>query len=160
MRPMLTSAAIGIAKAGGLGAFTERLPQGGPRGSAEFDAVFVLASSAAYAPEPNAPFPHLALPFDPQTGSLLPEIWERWLAHDPLTRIPSHQDALERMSLIFLDAGDVDEHGLQFAARQMATALESIDVRVVHEEYPGGHRHTSYRYERSLPLMICALERD
>jgi len=159
MRPMLTSAAIGLAKAGGLTAFTERLPQGGPRGSAEFDAVFVLASSAAYAPDPSAPFPHVALPFDEETGSLRPEVWQRWLEHDPLTRIPNHREALQMMSLVFLDAGDVDEHGLQFAARQLASALDAIKVPLVHEEYSGGHRHTSYRYERSLPLMINALQR-
>ncbi|HJL50142.1 MAG TPA: alpha/beta hydrolase-fold protein, partial [Polyangiaceae bacterium LLY-WYZ-15_(1-7)] len=71
MRPMLLPAAIAIAAAGGLEAFAERVVDGGPRGGMEFDGVFVLASSAAYAPEPAAPAPHCALPMDLRTSELL-----------------------------------------------------------------------------------------
>lgn len=160
MRPMLTSAAIGLSKAGGLGAFSGRVCEGGPRGSAEFDAVFVLASSAAYSPDPTGPFPHARLSFDERSGNLRPAVWEEWLAQDPITRIEASQAALKQMSLVYLDAGDADEHGLQFAARQLATALAELGVQVTHEEYAGGHRHTTYRYETSLPLMVGALNRE
>jgi hypothetical protein len=68
MRPMFTSAAIGLERAGGLAAFAQRLGDGGPRNTPEFDAAFVLAASAAYSPDPDGSFPHVALPFDPVTA--------------------------------------------------------------------------------------------
>ncbi|MCA9529672.1 MAG: alpha/beta hydrolase [Myxococcales bacterium] len=158
MRPMLTTAAIALDRAGGLEAFAARLPDGGPATSAEFDAAFVLAASCAYAPEPDAPPPHCALPFDPRTAALRADVWERWLAHDPLVRVPDHAGALAALALIFLDAGSRDEHGLCFAARQLADAMTGAGVPVTFEEFEGGHRGTSFRYERSLPLLVAALE--
>jgi enterochelin esterase family protein len=160
MRPMLTSAAIAIAKASGLRAFAERVVEGGPRGAMEFDAVFVLAASAAYAPEPTAEPPHCALPVDLATGEVIPEIWSRWLAHDPLALIDSRAEALSRMRAIYLDAGDVDEHGLQFAARALEARLAAHGIPVVRHEFEGGHRGTSHRYAISLPYLISALGKD
>lgn len=158
MRPMLLPAAIAIEQAGGLATFAERVVQGGPRGGGQFDAIFVLACSAAYAPE-DGPAPYCALPMRTDTGELIDDAWAKWLAHDPLPRIPSCADALKRMSGIFLDSGDRDEHGLQYAARLMRDAMKTAGVDVHHEEYEGGHRGTSYRYERSLPWLIERLER-
>jgi len=157
MRPMFVSAAIGLEQAGGLEAFCAALPDGGPRGSAGFDAAFVVAASAAYAPEPERPLPSCALPFDPRTAELVPEVWARWLSHDPLGRVLTSRAALAEMALVFVDAGNRDEHGLAFSARLLAEGLAEVGANVVHEEYEGGHRGTSFRYERSLPLLVDAL---
>ncbi len=157
MRPMLTRAAIAIDRAGGLAAFCERVVDGGPRDAFEFDAIFVLASSAAYAPQPEGPFPYCALPFDPRTAELDPAVWERWLAQDPLRLVPERGKALGQMSLVYLDAGNRDEHGLHFAARLLDDALRQVGANVDFEEFDGGHRGTSYRYETSLPRLIGAL---
>jgi enterochelin esterase family protein len=158
MRPLLTTAAIAMAKAGGLGAFAERVVQGGPRGAMEFDAVFVLAASAAYAPEPSNDPPFCALPVDLATGELVPEVWARWLAHDPLRLVDARADALRSMRAVYLDAGDVDEHGLCFAARALEASLAKHGAPVVRHEFEGGHRGTSGRYAVSLPFLIEALE--
>jgi len=160
MRPMLTTAAIAFDRAGGVEAFARAVTEGGPRGSMDFDAVFVLACSAAYAAEPEAPFPHLELPFESDTGVLRPAGWARWLAHDPLERIAAHADALRRMERIFVDAGDRDEHGLQLAARLRARAIREHGIGVHHEEHEGGHRGTSHRYTRSLPDLLRHLHAD
>lgn len=159
MRPMLTSAAIAIDRDGGLPAFAERIARTGPRGQSDFDGVFVLAASAAYSPDPDGPAPWAALPFDPRTAALRPEVWSRWLRHDPVVRLPDATDALRTMRHVFLDAGDRDEHGLQFAARVLADGLRDLGVPVTHQEYDGGHRHTSYRYDESLPILVAALAR-
>ncbi len=159
MRPMLTHAAIAIDRAGGLAEFCERVVEGGPRDAFEFDAIFVLASSAAYAPDPDAPFPHCALPFDVRTAQLEATVWNRWLAHDPLRLVPERREALRQMRLVYLDAGNRDEHGLHFAARLLHDALREIGAAVHFEEFEGGHRGTSFRYETSLPRLIEALER-
>ncbi|MEM1415763.1 MAG: alpha/beta hydrolase-fold protein [Myxococcota bacterium] len=165
MRPMLTSAAIAIDLAGGLEAFcasvdAKRL-EGGPGGTGAFDALFVLASSAAYAPEPGIPRPHCALPMDPRSGELVPEVWARWLDADPVVRLAKDASAranVAKLQLVQVDAGNRDEHGLHFAARRLAAALGEAGAKVAHEEFEGGHRGTSWRYMHTLPALIGALE--
>ena len=156
MRPMLTSAAIAFDQAGGVRAFAEEVPKQGPNGASQFDAIFVLAAAAAYSPSPSE-FPFAELPVDPGTGELRSSSWVRWLEHDPLRRIDASTAALQRMSLIYVDAGSRDEHGLHFAARMLAKALSERELPVQYEEYEGGHRGTSWRYEVSLPQIVEAL---
>jgi enterochelin esterase-like enzyme len=157
MRPMLTSAAIAIDLAGGLQAFAEEIPVSGPKNAKEFDAIFVLAAGAAYSPDPGA-FPFAQIPVDPSTGQIDEAVWARWLEQDPLGRIDASLAALQMMSLIYLDAGSRDEHGLHFAARLLDEALRKPGLPVRYEEYEGGHRGTSWRYEASLPLIVEALQ--
>lgn len=158
MRPMFLPAAIAIGHAGGLDGFVARLGQGGPRTAQDFDAAFCLACSAAYAPEPGFPFPHVALPFDPATGTVVEPVFARWSAHDPLTRLDGAVETLRGLRALYLDAGDLDDHGLHFAARKIAGRLRAHGVPLVHEEFAGGHRGTSHRYETSLPLLAAALD--
>lgn len=160
VRPSFTPAAIALDRAGGVAAFVERVRERGPEGGGDFEALMTIATAAAYAPEPDAPFPHAALPFDVRTAMPIDAVWPRWLAHDPLVRLERDRDALTSAALVFLDAGDRDEHGLHFGARIMAERLRERGARVVHEEFPGGHRGTAYRTDRSIPLLIGALELD
>ncbi len=155
-RPSLVGAAIAFDRAGGLGAFVDRFLREGLRGG-EFDAIMTVASAAAYSPDPSAPFPHCRLPFDVRTGELVPEVWAQWLAHDPLVRLDRDPRAATGAQAIFLDAGDRDEHGLQFAARLLADRLRARGASVQHEEFPGGHRGTAHRYDVSLPHVLSAL---
>lgn len=156
MRPMLHQAAIAYDLAGGVEAFAWTVSEEGPKGPFAFDGLIVLACSAAYAPEPDAPEPHCALPFDPSTAAV-GEGWERWLAHDPLRRPEGLRAAAESLRAIYLDAGDRDEHGLHFAARMLHDALRQEGATVTYEEFGGGHRGTSYRYGTSLPHLARAL---
>lgn len=156
MRPMLTAAAIEIDLAGGPAAFAEEVPVSGPKNASQFDAIFVLAAAAAYSPSTEQ-FPFADLPVDPTFGELREDVWQRWLAQDPLERIESSAAALQKMSLIYIDAGNRDEHGLHFAARVLNDALLRHGLPVQYEEYEGGHRGTSWRYEVSLPKIVGAL---
>jgi hypothetical protein len=137
-----------------LSAWVERFMRDGLRG--DFDAIMTIACAAAYSPDPESPLPHARLPFDVRTGSIIHEVWSEWLAHDPLVRLEKAPDA-GKSAAIFLDAGDRDEHGLHFAARQLATVLRSRSAKVHHEEFPGTHRGTAYRYDASLPYVLAAL---
>ena len=65
---------------------------------------------------------------------------------------------MQAMSLIYVDAGNRDEHGLHFAARMLTNALSERELPVRYEEYEGGHRGTSWRYEVSLPQIVEALQ--
>jgi len=156
MRPMLTRAAIAIDLAGGLQTFAKEIPVAGPKNATQFDAIFVLAAAAAYSPDASE-FPFARIPIDPRTGELCDDVWASWLAQDPLQRIDASAAALQTMSLIYIDAGSRDEHGLHFAARMLNDALRKRGLPVRYEEYEGGHRGTSWRYEVSLPQIVEAL---
>jgi enterochelin esterase-like enzyme len=155
MRPMLTSAAIAFDLAGGIEAFAREIPESGPQNATQFDATFVLAAAAAYSPAEA--FPFAEPPVDPATGELRAEVWDRWLEHDPLARVGASIDAFRKMSMIYIDAGNRDEHGLHFAARLLGEALSARGLPVRYDEYEGGHRGTSWRYEVSLPQIVEAL---
>jgi hypothetical protein len=169
IRPRFLEVAAVYERHGGAHAFLRELEaraaQSGqpgvsaPRSQAEFHALEFLALAHAYAPLAPAPDGGMfgELPFDPYTAQIVPEKWDRWLAHDPALR---SIEGLRKARLVFLDAGKSDEYGLQFGARILATRLIGSGVAVEHEEFDGGHMGTAYRYDVSLPKIIAALELD
>ncbi len=46
------------------------------------------------------------LPFDPTSGQLRPEVWQRWLDWDPVRMIDRYADALRSLRAIWIDAGN------------------------------------------------------
>ena len=87
-----------------------------PGRSKRSDAALVNAwcMAACYSTDPDGT---VRLPFDPATGRLLPEIWERWLAWDPVRMAAGHADALRGLRAIWIDAGKRDEYYLDLGAR-------------------------------------------
>src|SRR4030095_2397440 len=101
---------------GGVEGFLAHFEAADVKSSDDFTTIMMLAMAAAYSPEPARPR-HLALPFDLETGAIAQAVWRRWKEWDPVEMAPRHAEALRRMSLIFLDAGTRDEHGLDLGAR-------------------------------------------
>lgn len=157
IRPSFTSAAMTLGRAGGMASFLARFEDRGPTGAGDFEAIMTIATAACYAPAMDAPFPHCELPFDLHTALPIGETWARWLEHDPLSCLERDAEAFQGAALVFLDAGDRDEHGLQFGARMIADRLRARGAPVIHEEFEGTHRGTAHRYERSLPLLLGSL---
>ena len=94
------------------------------------------------------------LPFDPKTGVIIPEIWERWLAWDPVRMVPSYADALRGLTAIWIDAGKADEWYLDLGAEAMVAELAKIGVTDVHFElFDGTHMAIDYRYPLSLAYL-------
>ena len=94
------------------------------------------------------------LPFDPATGELLPEVWQRWLAWDPVRMVPRHADALRSLRAIYVDAGKRDEFYLDLGAEAFRRALERIGVTdVVFELFDGTHMAIEYRYPLALAYL-------
>lgn len=157
--PDVRAAIRGIHALGGLDGFHERFwALNRPSGDA-FAAFNLLAMAAAYAPDPDAtPFP-ARLPFDPDTGAVDLAAFDAWSPHDPLvfTRSEAARAALSDLDLLFVDAGDRDEYGLHLSLRQLVAQLDAHDIAHEHEEHPGGHRGTAWRYEVSLPRLARAL---
>lgn len=118
----------------------------------------ILCMAACYSPDPTQPS-GIALPFEPGTGAIRQDVWERWLAFDPLRMIEGDEAAanLRKLDLLFLDCGNRDEFNLQWGLRQFVEKLEAKGIGHEHEEFDDGHRGTSYRYDVSLPKLVRAL---
>jgi S-formylglutathione hydrolase FrmB len=94
------------------------------------------------------------LPFDPATGMLIPEVWDRWLAWDPVRMVPEHADALRSMTAIYIDAGKKDEYFLDLGAEAFRRALEAIGVtNVFFELFDAKHGAIEYRYPLALRYL-------
>jgi hypothetical protein len=90
-------------------------------------------------------------PFDLVTSELRPEVWERWLAWDPVRMAPQYADALRSMRAIYIDAGRRDEFFLDLGAEAFRRALEQLGITDVYFElFEGTHMQIEYRY----PLAI------
>jgi hypothetical protein len=91
------------------------------------------------------------LPYDTDTGELRPEIWERWLAWDPVRMVEGHADALRSLKAIYIDAGKRDQYYLDLGAEAFRRELEKIGVTdVFFELFDATHSAIEYRY----PLAV------
>jgi Putative esterase len=94
------------------------------------------------------------LPFDTDTGELLPEVWERWLVKDPVRMVPTHADAVRSLRAVYIDAGTKDEWYLDLGAEAFRRALAEVGVTDVHFElFDAGHMGIEYRYPLSLKYL-------
>jgi hypothetical protein len=94
------------------------------------------------------------LPFDVATGRLVPEVWERWLAWDPVRMVERHADALRGMRAIYIDAGRSDDYHLDLGAEAMRRELAAIGVDDVRFElFDGTHSGIDHRYPLSLTYL-------
>ena len=58
------------------------------------------------------------LPFDPVTGVLRPDLWQRWLDWDPVRMVPRYADALRGLRGIWIDSGTRDDFFLDVGCFQ------------------------------------------
>jgi len=94
------------------------------------------------------------LPFETATGEVIPEIWERWLARDPVRMVTEYADVLRSMRAIYIDAGKKDEWFLDLGAEAFRRELEGIGVTdVAFELFDATHMGIEYRYPLSLRYL-------
>jgi hypothetical protein len=94
------------------------------------------------------------LPYDTETGNLRPDVWERWLAWDPVRMVPRHADALRGMKAIFIDCGKRDQFYLDLGAEAFRRELEKIGVTdVFFELFDATHSAIEYRYPLALKYL-------
>ena len=100
------------------------------------------------------------LPYDPSTGRMIPEVWERWLAWDPVRMAAKHADALRSMRAIYIDAGNKDEFFLDLGATAFKRELDTIGVRdVFFELFDATHRAIEFRYPLALRYLAERLSK-
>ncbi|MDQ3411354.1 MAG: esterase family protein [Chloroflexota bacterium] len=111
----------------------------------------VYCMAACYSAEPDG---EVLLPFTIETGELIPDVWRRWLARDPVRMAPRHADALRGMRAIYIDAGNRDEYFLDLGAEAFRRALAGIGVTdVSFELFDAKHGGIEYRYPLSLRYL-------
>src|SRR5436305_8815830 len=68
------------------------------------------------------------LPYEPLTGELIPEIWERWLAWDPVRMAPRFADGVRSQRAIYIDAGTRDDGHLDLGAVVYRRRLAELGI--------------------------------
>jgi hypothetical protein len=111
----------------------------------------IYGYASAYSAEPDGT---VLLPFD-ELGRVIPEIWERWLALDPveMAKKPQYAEALRSLRAVWIDAGKQDEYYLDFGATAFHEAAQKAglpDDRAHFELFEGTHGGIEYRY----PLAV------
>lgn len=113
--------------------------------------VDAYAMAACYSADPDGT---VRLPFDVGTGRLVPEVWERWLALDPVRMVARHAENLRSLTAIYIDAGRGDEHFLDLGAEAFRRELAKIGVNNVrYELFDGAHSGNQHRYPIALRYL-------
>ena len=94
------------------------------------------------------------LPYDTATGELVPDVWQRWLEHDPVRMVRARADAARSLRAIYIDAGTRDEFFLDLGAEAFRRALADVGVTAVQFEFfDAGHGGIEYRYPLALKYL-------
>ena len=139
---------------GSIGAFLHQLAKQPNIAENEMHTLMILAMAATYDPAPQAPY-GIRLPIDLDTCEMRDDLWQNWLAWDPLQLIKRAdvQDNLKRLSGLFIDCGNKDQYGLIFGARQLTRSLTALGISHLYEEFPDNHSGIDYRMDVSLPYL-------
>jgi S-formylglutathione hydrolase FrmB len=117
----------------------------------DFPLLNTWAMAACYSANEDG---SIDLPFDPETGQLIDEVWQRWLAWDPVRMVDGHAEALRGLRAIYIDSGKRDQYFLDLGAAGFRRALERIGVTdVFFELFDGTHSSIEYRYPIALRYL-------
>jgi enterochelin esterase-like enzyme len=95
----------------------------------------MLASAAAWSPNPRKPPLYLDLPIE--DGKVRADVVAKWTANAPLAFVDQYIGDLKRYRAIAIDVGNQD--GLHFDARKLHEILDAYGVGNSFEIYPGTH---------------------
>jgi Putative esterase len=124
-----------------------------PAFSKEHDGVLlnVWCMAACYSADPDGT---VRLPFDPDTGELVPAVWALWLDWDPVRMAAQHAEALGSLRAVYIDAGRRDEYYLDLGAEAFRRALADLGVTdVFFELFDATHMAIEYRYPLALAYL-------
>jgi hypothetical protein len=137
--------------------FHERLAAADPFDWEQFGSPLnAYGMGCAYSPDYDRPGGAL-LPFETSTGRLIDDVWQLWLALDPVRMAPVHADALRSMRRIYLDAGRSDEWYMDLGAQAFAAELDKLGATYTLELFDGKHGGMQYRYPGAIRELVTAL---
>ena len=123
---------------------------------AEGHAIMNLCMSATYDPDPRAPN-GFRLPFNLETGEVIPERWREWKKHDPVNLVEKYRKNLKSLRGIYIDCGSRDQYHIHYGARILSKNLSKAGIAHTYEEFDDTHSDIDYRYDVSLPFLSKAI---
>jgi len=122
----------------------------------DFPLLNTWAMAACYSANADG---SVELPFEPSSGKLRPDVWERWLAWDPVRMAGRHADALRGLRAIYIDCGKRDQFFLDLGAGAFRDALAAIGVTdVFFELFDATHSGIEYRYPGAIRYLAERLQ--
>ncbi|MDQ3986123.1 MAG: alpha/beta hydrolase-fold protein [Actinomycetota bacterium] len=116
----------------------------------------VYGYALCYSPDEANPGKAL-LPFDLETGTLIEDVWFKWLERDPVRMASRRADALRQMKCIYIDAGRSDEYYLDLGAQAFSRELQRLGIEHHFELFEGKHGGIQYRYPRGIEMLAQRL---
>src|SRR5204863_793826 len=83
---------------------------------AEGHCIMNLCMAATYDPDPRAPN-GFRLPFNMETGEVIPERWKNWRANDPVNLVTKYRKSLKSLRGIYIDCGARDQYHIHYGTR-------------------------------------------
>jgi hypothetical protein len=123
----------------------------------ETHAIMNLCMAATYDPDLRAPN-GFRVPFNLESGELLPERWRNWQRHDPVNLVSRYRKNLRSLRGIYIDCGWRDQYHIHYGARILSKKLSEQRIRHVYEEFDDNHSDIDYRMDVSLPFLYRALK--
>jgi S-formylglutathione hydrolase FrmB len=118
------------------------------------DIAYVFGLSAAYAPRS---WPHrgeFAWLYD-ANGNFREQIWQRWLANDPLTMVQKNPQAFAAHQMVYCEGAAQDQYSANVGAHKIYQVLKSGPARCTFYEPPGKHSdHIRERLQRGLEWVF------
>jgi S-formylglutathione hydrolase FrmB len=115
--------------------------------------VEIWAYAAAYSADEDG---SVRLPFDTATGARLDDVWDRWLALDPVRIAAARPEVARELRAVWIDAGTRDEWYLDLGATAFRDALLAAGLdgsRMRFELFPAAHGGIDYRYPLALAWL-------
>jgi enterochelin esterase family protein len=127
-----------------------RLPRDGT-------ALLVMGLSANYTATPSRPG-WFEWVYDDR-GRWREDVWQRWIALDPLTLVQRDPKAFNRSEPVYLDGAQFDEFGANIGARRIHDVLKARSQTVTFYESPGHHSDAvAERLERGLGWALANVD--
>ena len=124
---------------------------------AEGHCIMNLCMAATYDPDPTVPL-GFRVPFNLESGEVIPERWRQWRRNDPVNLVRRYRANLKSMRGIFIDCGWRDQYHIHYGSRILSKHLNEAGIRHTYEEFDDNHSDIDYRMDVSLPFLYRALK--
>src|SRR5690606_35607229 len=108
--------------------FLKKIWQAEKISTAEGHALMNLCMAATYDPDPRAPL-GFRVPFNLESGEVLPDRWRRWRANDPVAMVQRYRNSLKTLRGIYIDCGWRDQYHIHYGTRQLSARLSAAGIR-------------------------------
>ena len=142
---------------GRIKAFLKKIHSAEKLTGAEVHALMNVCMAATYDPDPRAPN-GFRVPFNLESGEVIPARWRRWQENDPINLVIKHKKGLKSLKGIYIDCGWRDQYHIHYGTRLLSARLAAAGVRHTYEEFDDTHSDIDYRMDVSLPFLYRALK--